>query len=77
MIAGLKELYELDSAGSACADALAQLVKVAGSLNTGNESEMSGYKTNAAKWAQEMARVLKEAIDMSLGIINDSRVRNG
>ena len=77
MTKGLKELNAFEEAGKACTDALADLIKVATPLNVGDESKMSTYKTEAARWKVEMEGVLKHAADLSLEIIHASRNRNG
>jgi hypothetical protein len=77
MIKGLKELNAFDEAGKACTDALAELTKVTTSLNTGHESKMSTYKTEAARWKAELEAVLKRIAALSLATIHASHDRNG
>jgi hypothetical protein len=77
MTKGLKELNAFEEAGKACANALAELIKVATSLNTGQEPQMSTYKTEAARWKLEMEGLLKRVEDLSLATIHASRDRNG
>ena len=77
MTKGLKELNAFEEAGKACTDALAELTKVATTLNTGQESQMSTYKTEAARWKLDKEAVLKRVADLSLTVIQASRNRNG